>query len=48
MNEEIQTFQLTSRRLTELSKSSLVTEIIFFVEGNIFIPAKAKMQPSTN
>lgn len=34
MNEEIQTFQLTSRRLTELSKSSLVTEIIFFVEGN--------------
>ena len=33
-NEEIQTFQLTSRRLTELSKSSLVTVIIFFVEGN--------------
>lgn len=48
MNEEIQTFQLTSRRLTELSKSSLVTEIIFFVEGNFFIPSKAKMQPSTN
>lgn len=42
MNEEIQTFQLTSRRLTELSKSSLVTEIIFFGRREFFYPCKGK------